>query len=150
MFESGKFYFVKDEFYSRFSDCGLMANKANGFHGRPCYFAVEIDYICWLVPISSQVEKYERIYAEKILRYRNYDGIKFGYVNGERRAFLLQNLFPITSNYLDNIYMVNQVAVTVNKKFGAKIEKTVRKILRLYDKGIRITLTDIKEILKRL
>ena len=46
--------------------------------------------------------------------------------------------------------MVNQVAVTVNKKFGAKIEKTVRKILRLYDKGIRITLTDIKEILKRL
>lgn len=152
MFESGKFYFVKKEFYERFADCNLMTNKAHGFHGRPCYFALKVDNLKWLVPISSQVEKYQKIYDEKILRYRNYDGIKFGYVNGQRRAFLLQNLFPITSFYLDNVYFINggKVAATVNKKFAVEIEKAVRKILLMRAKGIRITLTDIDKIISKL
>ena len=88
--QSGNFYFVKDEFYEKFPNCGLMANGVSdeeGKHGRPCFYAKQIEKFFWLIPISSRVEKYQKIYEEKISKYPNYDGIKFGYVNGKKRAF---------------------------------------------------------------
>ena len=66
--ESGKFYFIKDEFFNIFKDYNLMQNKENG-NKRPCYFCFrdkENQEIIWFVPISSKVEKYEKIYNNKI------------------------------------------------------------------------------------
>ena len=66
---------------------------------------------------------------DKMRRYRKCDGIKFGYVNGERRAFLLQNIFPVTAEYVEKMYKVNHetVSVTVNSDFALEINKTARK-----------------------
>ena len=153
--EEDKFYFIKDEFYEKFSDCGLMSNNPSdeqGHHGRPCFYAKRIDNIFWLIPISSKVEKYTRIYEEKKRRYKSYDGIIFGYVNGNRRAFLLQNIFPITENYVDNMYMINQskIPVTINPKMAISLKKTAEKIIRLHKRGVKISITDIDKILEGL
>ena len=67
-----------------------MGNKDSdeeGVHGRPCFYCFELDGYFWMVPISSKTEKYKRIYEEKKKRYREYDGLRFGYVNGQYRAF---------------------------------------------------------------
>lgn len=34
----GSFYFLLDEFYDRFTNCGLMWNKGKNT-GRPCFYA---------------------------------------------------------------------------------------------------------------
>ena len=153
--QSGNFYFVKDEFYEKFPNCGLMANGVSdeeGKHGRPCFYAKQIEKFFWLIPISSRVEKYQKIYEEKISKYPNYDGIKFGYVNGKKRAFLIQNIFPITENFVDNVYMLNggTIPATVNKKFAEVLKKAAEKVIRLNSRSVKISMTDINKILKGL
>ena len=64
----GYFYFVKDEFFDIINDSELMKNKENGIK-RPCYFCFkskENDKIIWFVPVSTKVDKYKKIYENKI------------------------------------------------------------------------------------
>ena len=104
--KSGYFYFLSDKYCEQFADCGIMGNKEsdqNGEHGRPCFYCYEYDGFYWFIPISSRITKYKSIYSQKILRYPNYDGIRFGYVNGKESAFLIQNMCPATLKYIDKI-----------------------------------------------
>lgn len=153
--ESGKFYFIKSSFYEKFPNCGLMGNKEydNGEHGRPCFYCFEQDGYFWMIPISSKVAKYEALYNEKMKRYKGrFDGIRFGYVNGEKRAFLIQNLCPVTEEFVDKKYQVNNgtVDVTIDSDLENELNSLVRKVLRLYNKGIKIVLTDLDTILSQL
>ena len=155
MLQTNYFYFIKDRFYEEFSDCGLMTNYPSdddGQHNRPCYYCLFYEELFWMIPISSRLEKYERIYMDKMRRYRKCDGIKFGYVNGERRAFLLQNIFPVTAEYVEKMYKVNHetVPVTVNSDFALEINKTARKIIRMYQRGVKIVLTNLDKIIEKL
>lgn len=153
--ETGKFYYIKKEYYDKFGNCGVMKGKEDdefGKHGRPCFYCFEMDSIYWMIPISSQVEKYKAIYDKKIERYDEYDGIKFGYVNGQKRAFLLQNICPVTEKYIDNEYKINKnsVSAQVNPNLKKQLNASARKIVRLYKKGKKITLTDLDYIIKEL
>ncbi len=105
-----------------------------------------------MIPISSRVEKYEEIYQNKLIRYPNYDGIRFGYVNGQRRAFLIQNMCPVSQKYIDEEYRIehNTVPVRINDALSAELNAIARKVIRLYKRGIRITLVDIGYILNIL
>lgn len=152
---TGSFYFIKDEYYECFADCGLMGNKdadEKGEHGRPCFYCLEAEGYFWMVPISSKTEKYMELYEEKKKRYKEYDGIRFGYVNGKYRAFLIQNVCPVSKEYIDCQYMIenNTVPVTINDKLSAEINGIVRKVIRLNKKGIKIVLTNINYILSKL
>ena len=117
---TGNFYFIKDEYYKRFPNCGLMGNKGNdeaGVHGRPCFYCFEMDGYFWMVPISSKTEKY--------------------------KALLIQNVCPVTEEHIDCHYMIenNTVPVTINDKLSAEINGIVRKVIRLNKRGVRIVLT---------
>ncbi len=106
------FYLIKDEYYKRFPKCGLMGNKDSdeeGVHGRLCFYCFEMDGYFWMVPISSKTEKYKALYDEKKKRYKEYDGLRFGYVNGKYRAFLIQNVCPVSEEYIDCQYMIDVV-----------------------------------------
>ncbi|MCM1046636.1 MAG: hypothetical protein NC417_14115 [Candidatus Gastranaerophilales bacterium] len=108
--ETGKLYFIKDEFYDKFKNCGLLENREvidEKKHNRPCCYALKFSKddkdIYWMVPISSKVAKYEAEYQKSIAKYGMCDNISFGYVLGKKCAFLPQNLFPVTENYVNNI-----------------------------------------------
>lgn len=81
-----------------------------------------------------------------------YDGLRFGYVNGKYRAFLIQNVCPVSEEYIDCQYMIenNTVPVKINDELSAEINGIVRKVIRLSKRGIRIVLTDINNILNGL
>ena len=79
--QEDRFYFIKDEYYENFSDCNLALNKGSG-HNRPCFYCLSWKGYYWMVPISSKVEVYKKIYSEKCKKYADYDGLEFGYVNG--------------------------------------------------------------------
>lgn len=148
---SGHFYFIKDDFFMSLKNCNLMLNKddENFRNGRPCHYCFENTDMFWMIPISSQVEKYRSIYNQKIKQRKIYDGIRFGFVNGQERAFLIQNCFPVTLQYIDNEYMLNHntIPATVSKKFSKELNGLVRKVIRLYECGIKITLTDLQRII---
>jgi len=62
-----KFYFIKNEFFERFSDCNLMVDQKDKSK-RPYYYCLkdsELD-LYWMIPLSSQLYKYEAIYNNKI------------------------------------------------------------------------------------
>ena len=147
----GLFYFLTDEYYDRFPKSGLMKNK-EADRGRPCYYCFEYDNVSWMIPISSQIEKYQKIFNKKKQKYRNYYGIRFGYVLGKKRAFLLQNICPVTSEYIEGTYMnkVTNLPVTIDPAFAAEIERCAKQILVLHRKNISAVLTDINYILQNL
>lgn len=151
--EKRHFYFVKDEFYNALPDCYLMTNKGlEGKGGRPCHYCFESRDFFWMIPISSKVEKYRQIYESKIKKYGYCDTIRFGYVNGEKRAFLIQNCFPITSEYIDCEYLVDKgkTPVTISSKMSEELDKLMNKVLKLYSKGITLPLTKIDKIIRFL
>lgn len=155
----GKLYFVNDSFYERFKNCGLLENKdiVNGkSHGRPCCYLFkykeENDDIYWLIPISSQVEKYKKEYQRSVDKYGKCDNISFGYVLGEKRAFLPQNLFPVTSQYIDNVYVDKNTSlpVTLPKNLMSELNAKARKKIRYNQQGKPFGMTDIMTIYNEL
>ena len=144
---SGYFYFIKDDFFNNCLDCNLMLNKDNK-NGRPCHYCFEYDNMFWMIPISSKIEKYKKIFNQKIKQRKNFDGIRFGFVNGKERAFLIQNCFPVTAKYIDSQYMLNKntLPAKVSKTFSSELNGLIRKVIRLYEKDIKITLTDLSTI----
>ena len=92
--ETGKLYFIKDEFYERFPDCGLSRNKetiSGKEHNRPCCYALKYDnndtHIYWMIPVSSKVQKYRLEYEKAIKKYGICDNISFGYILGKNAHF---------------------------------------------------------------
>ena len=150
--QTGYFYFIKDEFYQGVQDDQLLPNKdpgEAGRHDRPCHYCFEYEGYLWMIPISSKVEKYQRIYDHKIEKRGNCDGIRFGYVNGRKSAFLIQNCFPTTEKYIAEQYFVERgtVPVKANEQLTAELNALIRKVVRLYKKGINMPFTDIGRIM---
>ena len=62
--ETGYIYHIKDAFFDKINDRGLMINHENG-RARPTYFTIKDKDILWFIPLSSKIEKYKPIIKEK-------------------------------------------------------------------------------------
>lgn len=75
----------------------------------------------------------------------------FGYVEGEKRAFLIQNMFPTTEEYIIEAYIKQNRYVNVNKELKKEIERKANKILKLVEKGYKgLVFSDILKIKEKL
>ena len=152
--EQGQFCFIKDEFFDKYdNERKLMRNDesvidADGNkRGRPCFYAFKDKknpMILWCVPISSRVEKYKRIYNQKLDRQRERgtkapkcNTIRFGEVMGVEKAFLIQNMFPIIEKYIGDIYInrLTQKAVRIPQHIEQDIIFHAGEVLRLVRSG---------------
>ena len=81
-------------------------------------------------------------------KWGNCDTIRFGYVNGEKRAFLIQNAFPVTEKYIKEEYKVhhNTIPVVANKDLSNELNSLIKKVIRLYKNGINMPLTKLSNI----
>lgn len=155
--DSGKFYFISDVYFEKFEGMGLLKNSETvdgKSHGRPCFYAFKDSQhdIYWMIPISSKVEKYEREYQKAIDKYGFCDGISFGYIFGDKKAFLVQNMLPVTDNYITNIYIDKNTSnpVDIPKRLQSELNAKIRKAVRLYRRGIKIVLTMALDIERAL
>lgn len=151
--EEKHFYFIKDSYFHDYPEAGLMPNKIiinNAVHDRPAYFALRDSSnpkILWLIPISSKISKYKRIEEEKRRKFGRCDTIVFGDILGHECAFLIQNMCPITSYYIENEYMDhNHYPVRIPYRLERIISKKVRRILLLEGQGKRITFSNVLKI----
>lgn len=155
--KTGHFYFLNDNYFEDFTDTRLMQNKEsiNGtFHDRPCFYAFQDTKtgIFWMIPCSSQVDKYRRYYNQKTSKYGNCDTISFGNILGHEKAFLIQNMCPVSPKYIKNEYKDSQrnIPVKVDGVFEKDLIKKARKVLILERKGIKLIFPDVLEIERQL
>ena len=146
--ESGKFYFIKDKFFDVFKGYKLMENKENG-NKRPCYFCFndpENEEIIWFVPISSKVDKYKTIFESKKKTRKKVYNFVFGKVLGKEKAFLIQNIFPTTEEYIESKYKNKEQDVEIAESLKEEVIETSMNVIKLAKKGINIPFYDIIEM----
>ena len=153
----GRFYFLSEQYYIDFNDSFLMKNKEsiNGIlHNRPCFYSLQDKKtgIYWFIPISSQVKKFKKIYNCKIKKLGVCDTLDFGNVLGHEKAFLIQNMCPVTTEYISNEYIdnVNNTPVKLDKAFESKLVIKANKVLALQRKGVNLIFPDVLYIEKKL
>ncbi|HKL80458.1 MAG TPA: hypothetical protein VJ888_08495 [Mobilitalea sp.] len=145
--KKGNLYFISDDFFDKFNNQKLMTNKEDE-HNRPCYYSLNDDKyedIYWMIPISSQIDKYEEEFRKSITKYGLCDKISFGYVKGEKNAFLLQNMCPIIEKYILNEYHYRGTTrpVTIPNDLKSELNAKARKLIRKAENGVCIPFTDI-------
>lgn len=136
-----------------------MQNKENG-NKRPCYYCFkskEYDSIIWFIPVSTKIDKYQKIYDKKLQKQiklgktPSIDTIVFGNVANTYSAFLIQNMFPVTEEYIESQYIKNKVAIKLSNKLQNEIISKAIKVLNLYNHGMKnIVFPDIDRILGQL
>lgn len=151
----GHFYFLKPKYFLDYPSSTLMNNRAEldmQEHKRPCFCAfTENNSIFWLVPISSKVDKFEKVYQEKIKRYGKCDTIDFCYILGRKKAALIQNMCPVTEEYILNEYLdPHNNPVQICDKNRKRIISKAKKVLILQRKGIDLLFGNVLEIEKKL
>lgn len=118
-------------------------------HDRPSYYAFESDVhrgIYWMIPISSQTDKFHRIYDSKMLKYGKCDTIMFHDVLGKERAFLIQNMCPVTEYYILNKYIHGNTPVMISGDFSKLLIKMAKNVLSQYKHNKYLIFPDIEYI----
>ena len=157
--KAGYFYFIKDSFFDIVDDTELMQNKEHGIK-RPCYYCFKAktnDKIIWFIPVSTKIEKYKKIYDKKLEKQialgkkPAVDTIVFGYVANVYSVFLIQNMFPVTEEYIESQYIKNKVSITLSNKLQIEILSKATKVLNLYQHGMKkLIFPNIDTILQKL
>ena len=127
-----------------------MNNKENGNY-RPHYYAIKDaknEDILWMIPISSQVEKYKKIIQKKIQRYGKCNTIVIGIYGGKENAFLIQNAFPVIDKYLDHIHTIENKPIQIHKELDRTLNIYLKQVLAMQKRGINLLFTDIEKIKK--
>ena len=62
---TGYIYHIKDEYFDKVNDDKLMSNHERG-KKRPTYFTIKDKDILWFRPLSSRIDKYEKIVEVKL------------------------------------------------------------------------------------
>ena len=155
----GCFYFIKDSFFDIIDDPELMQNKENG-NKRPCYYCFKsktYDDIIWFIPVSTKIEKYQKIYNYKIQKQirlekkPSIDTIVFGNVANTYSVFLIQNMFPVTKKYVESQYIKNKVAIRLSNKLQTEVIYKANKVLNLYNHGMKnIIFPNVDKILEQI
>ena len=155
----GCFYFIKDSFFDIIDDLELMQNKENG-NKRPCYYCFKskkYDDIIWFIPVSTKIEKYQKIYNYKIQKQiklgkkPSIDTIVFGNVANTYSVFLIQNMFPVTKKYVESQYIKNKVAIRLSNKLQTEVIYKANKVLNLYNHGMKnIIFPNVDKILEQI
>lgn len=150
--ESGKIYFIKDEFIERYGEKYNLMRDHEDEKNRPCYFCFRDDKcndMLWFVPMSTQYNKYFNIYCnikEKIKKEPN-NFIFFDNIAGKKTVFLLQNMFPTLERYVKEKYIKKEKDVKVPIHIQQSIMKKAKSIIRLSRTGITVTFTNLPKFI---
>ncbi len=147
------FYVIKDKFFEDMSDPYLKKNKRES---RPHYYCFEDKNtgIYWMIPLSSRIDKYRRIMEKKEKTGKSCDILHIVKLdNNKESAFLIQDMFPITEDYIEREYTIggNHLMLT-SEHTVREIEQKAKKVLGMLKRGIKFTPTqpNVMAILEKL
>ena len=103
------------------------------------YEYLEKDEISLIYGVKGIVEKKKK-------RYGKCNTIVIGLFAGKENAFLIQNTFPVIEKYFDHVHTIQEQPVTIHKKLDKVLVENLNEVLAMYNRGIKLTFTDIKAI----
>lgn len=105
-----------------------------------------------MIPFSSKVEKFKEIHKTKVCQYGRCDTIDFGCVLGHEKAFLIQNMCQITTDYMKKEYIDNNsnMPVRISGDLETRLIQKAKRVLALQRRGSKLIYPNILEIEKRL
>ena len=146
---TGYIYHIKDEFFDKINDKGLMINHENG-HARPTYFTIKDKDILWFIPLSSKVSKYQPIIDKKIKKYGSCRSIMIREIANKNSVILLQNAFPTLEKYIDHPHIIDGKPLKVIDTLKDEILNNFKYLLALKSQGTNLFFTDIDKIKEKL
>ncbi len=149
----GNFFFLKDSYFEKFSDeQDILRNKESGTC-RPYFYAFDDKNnpnIFWAIPASTQYEKFSKIYAHKKEKYGRCDTIVFGKLLGKKNAFLIQNMCPVTKEYVSSEYLLNGNLVNVHPKVEEILIRKARAVIAKHNHGLKLIFPNIDKMCEEL
>ena len=143
--KTGYIYHIKDEFFNKINDKGLMINHENG-RARPTYFTIKDKDILWFIPLSSKVSKYQPIIDKKVKKYGDCRSIMIREIADKKSVILLQNAFPTLEKYIDHPHTINGAPARVGDLLKDEILENFNALLAMKKQGINLFFTDIDRI----
>ena len=147
--QTGYIYHIKDEFFDKINDKGLMINHENG-HSRPTYFTIKDKDILWFIPISSKISKYQEIIDKKVKKYGSCKSIMIREIANEKSVILLQNAFPTLEKYIDHPHIVDGKPLKVIDTLKDEILDNFKYLIALKKEGRDLFFTDIDKIKEKM
>lgn len=152
--DAGNFCFINESYFDRFEDSGLMMNHVRGERSgyRPYYVAFRDKNnpeIYWAIPLSSNYEKYNAIRKDRVAKNSQgrCDTIQFAKFMNKDNAFLIQNMCPVTEDYIVNTWIrPNGTTVAINSNAHKRISTAASRVLRKVQHGAKIVFPDIISI----
>ena len=143
--KTGYLYHIKDIFFDKLKDKGLMINHENG-HSRPSYLAINDNDILWFIPLSSKIEKYKPIIDKKIKKYGSCRTILIRRIADRDSVILIQNAFPTLEKYVKNSHTIDGKIVKISDSLKKEIIDSFQYALSLKSNGLNLFFTDIDYI----
>ena len=122
-----------------------MINHENG-KARPTYFTIKDKDILWFIPLSSKVDKYQKIMEKKIKKYGSCKSIMIGKIANKKSVILLQNTFPTLEKYIDHPHMVDGKPLKVIDTLKEEILSNFKYLMELKKSGRNLFFPDIDRI----
>ena len=138
--QTGYLYHIKDEFFDRINNKGLMINHENG-HSRPSYLAIKDDDILRFIPLSTKIEKYKTIIDKKEKKYGTCKTILI-----KKIAILIQNAFPTLEKYIQSRHTIDGKFIKISSAVEREIIDDFEYMLSLKSSGLNLFFTDIDYI----
>ena len=147
-------YKLKDSYFCEFGNSAMMDNKNEN---RPYYYIFrDTDGIDWAIPLSSQVENYERKIAKEEAKRGEGNCIYYhiGKIGSRKSVFLISDMLPVEPKYILGPFTINKRPyVSKNdNQIRAVRSKAVRYLILLNNGFLKDNLGVLKiktEILKR-
>lgn len=143
--KTGYLYHIKEEYFDAVNDENLMHNHEKG-KKRPTYFTIKDKDILWFIPVSSKVDKYQKIIDKKIEKYGFCNTIIIRKIAEEDAAILLQNAFPTLEKYIDYVHTIDGVPFKVPTDLQHEIKSMFKNMIGLKKRGTNLFFTDIDRI----
>ena len=143
--KTGYLYHIKDEFFDVVNDEGLMTNHERG-KKRPTYFTIKDGDILWFIPLSSKIDKYQKIVDRKTKKYGFCNTIMIEELFDSKAAILIQNAFPTLEKYIDHVHIVDGRIAKVPETLQKKIVLNFNDVLKMKEHGTNLFFTDIDRI----
>mgnify|MGYP004648354983 FL=1 len=147
--QTGYIYHIKDEYFDKVNDKGLMINHENG-HARPTYFTIKDKDILWFIPLSSKVSKYQSIIDKKVKKYGSCKSIMIDEIANKKSVILLQNAFPTLEKYIDHVHIMNGKPIKVIDTLKEEIIKNFNFLLALKSEGTNLFFNDIDSLKQKM
>lgn len=131
-------YEISEDYFQKFKDSEMLLNKSGAegrINYRPYYYALELENpkdVYFLVPLTSKIEKYEKIEARLREQGKRNNLVYICKVGGQKNAFVLNKMIPVPKQYVRKPFYKNGVPFKiVSKKDISEIESRAKNLLNI-------------------